>query len=422
MPPMRNLALLLTLPLLAGCLETPPATGGAGLSRDLRWPVGTADTMFQTPMLVGSFSAMDRILPARRIAAPPAAQPLRPAATPLPELRWTAAGRDWTIERYLEDTMTTGLLLLKRDGTILLERYARGREPADRFASWSMAKTVTAMLTGLALARGEIRSLDEPAVTYVPALAGSPYAEVPIGDLLTMSSGVAWDETYSGWGSDPGRLSAASYARRNPGGAASVAHVTRRRHPTGTAFNYNSADTQVLGLVLAAAVRQSLAQQVEERLWRPMGAEADASWQIDSTAQEAAFCCLNATLRDFGRLGLLLANGGRALDGRQVLPPGWAERMMTPPAPHLEPGRLGGNRPGGYGYQTWTSADGRSASFVGVHGQRIDVNRPSGVVLVRTAADPSAAPEPGQLALINAAHRAIMEAAGAQFGAVAAAR
>ena len=147
-------------------------------------------------------------------------------------------------------------------------------------ASYSMAKTIVGMLVGIAISEGRIRSIDDRADAYVPALAGTPYGETPIRHLLTMSSGIRFSETYGG-SDDVAVLARLSMGRGSEGGAATVAPFRIREHAPGERFNYSSADTQVLGLVLRAATGVPLADYLSEKIWRPMGAEADASWTID---------------------------------------------------------------------------------------------------------------------------------------------
>ncbi|WP_270935184.1 serine hydrolase domain-containing protein [Falsiroseomonas oryzae] len=384
---------------LAGCVpETPPATSvaTAGQPREVTFPVGTRADWSQSRFLIGSHSAMDTLYPTRTIAPPRTPLPLRPASGPPLEVRFNTGLQGWTLDSFVERTPTTGLLVLRRDGTILAERYPRARRPDDRLASWSMAKTVVAMMVGQAVQDGRIRSLDDAVATYVPALAESAYGPLPIRHLLSMSSGVAFDETYTR-NSDITRLSGSTFGQ-TPGGAAAVAWLTRMAAAPGVRFNYSSADSHVLGLVLTAATGKPLADLLAERIWQPMGAEFPASWQIDNAGHETAWCCINAALRDYGRLGLLLANGGRALDGRQVVPEAWVRAMVTPSAGTGAPD-------GGYGYQTWIGSGGDLALFRGVRGQWLAVHLPSGTVVVRTAARPHEAAGPDNeatLAMIRA--------------------
>lgn len=152
----------------------------------------------------------------------------------------------------------------------------------------------------------------------------------------------------------------------------------------GERFQYSSAETQVLGLVLRAATGRPLAQYLSEKIWQPMGAEADASWIIDKGGYEVAYIGVNATLRDYGRLGMLLANDG-VRDGRQIIPAGWVRAATTPPAKQFEPGQT--NSILGYGYQTWiVPSPNRQFMLRGLRGQGVFVDSKSKLVMVHTAA------------------------------------
>ena len=135
--------------------------------------------------------------------------------------------------------------------------------------------------------------------------------------------------------------------------------------------------------MLAKATGQPVATYLSEKIWQPMGAEANATWLVDKGGYEATYCCLNATLRDFARFGMLLANSG-ALDGKQIIPAGWVKAATRPSAKHLEVGTATPNN--GYGYQTWIThrAEPRFAAL-GVHGQAIYVDTARKLVVVHTA-------------------------------------
>jgi CubicO group peptidase (beta-lactamase class C family) len=157
----------------------------------------------------------------------------------------------------------------------------------------------------------------------------------------------------------------------------------RDRAP-GEKFSYSSAETQVLGLVLRMATGQPLAEYLSEKIWRPMGAEADASWNIDKGGNEVAYIGVNATLRDYARLGMLLANDGTQ-DGRPIIPPGWVRQATTPPGEPFEPGQTRSFF--GYGYQTWIlPGEGRQFALRGLRGQVVFVDPKSKLVMVHTAA------------------------------------
>lgn len=371
--------------LLTGCAADPAAIAGPPVAvdpanRESAYPVGNRDNFTQPQFILGSLSAMDSIFPARPLAGATTPRRLSEAGLPPRAIRFDHGGQSWTLERFLTETPTTGLLVLRRDGTVLLERLPRGRRPEDRFMSWSMSKTMVAMLAGIAIAEGRL-NLDDTVARHVPALAGSAYAEVPVRHLLTMSSGARFDETYGGPGSDVTRLWNATARHEGPGGAATVAWISGRTGPAGQRFSYSSADTQVLGLVVAAAMGRDLLDLTTDRLWRPMGAEAEARWLVDASGFPLAYGGVNARLRDYGRLGLLMVNEGRGPEG-QVIPAAWVRSMLTPTA-YAENAQATG---GGYGQQIWLSSDGALGMFRGIRGQWIAVHPTSGIVVVRTAA------------------------------------
>lgn len=334
--------------------------------------------------LVGLFSHFDEVYPARRVArAGPVHQLARAAAAPAISYAMPD-GSHWGVDDFLANNRTMGLLILQGD-CILVERYQYDRTPQQRFHSQSMAKSVIAMLVGIALQDGKIHSIDDIALDYVPALADSPYGKTSLRHLLTMSSGVKYNETYQP-GDDNEILTARTYKQQSAGGVDVLAPFAARERevPAGTRFYYASSETVTLALALRAAVGVPLAGYLSEMVWKPMGAEADASWLIDAAGFEVGFVGLNATLRDYGRLGLLLANEGAA-QGRQIVPAAWVRAMTSPDAPHL---RYGAALPvGGYGYQTWL-IDPSEPYFAlfGIRGQGILVDPLTKVVAVFVAA------------------------------------
>jgi CubicO group peptidase (beta-lactamase class C family) len=247
-----------------------------------------------------------------------------------------------------------------------------------------MAKTVTAMLVGIAIAEGHIRSVDDLAATHVPELAGSEYGRTSLRHLLQMSSGVRFLEDYSG-SDDSSRLARETFMQLGAGGPSSVTRYNERAAAPGTKFYYASAETEVLGLVLRGATKRAPAEYLQAKIWQPIGAEADAAWVIDKAGQEATYCCLNAVLRDYARLGLLLAHDGN-WRGQQIIPASWVVDATTVRAdqPHLRAGTA--TQFAGYGYQTWIHAgDRRIFSLRGVRGQLIFVYPQSRLAMVVTA-------------------------------------
>ena len=389
---MRVLVLVLVIVALAGCASSPrPGDGG---SPGPRFTAGGPDAeeygsregypvraIYRTKFFVGGLSHFDEVYEGRLVRR--AARPSRLARAPVePPLRYEHQDVTRTLDDYLARNPTTGLLIARGD-TILVERYQYARHDRHRFTSFSMAKTVTAMLVGIAIAEGRIRSVDDPAAAYVPALAGTEYGGTSLRHLLQMSSGVRFSESYSGQ-DDVARLFAETVTQVGEGGAAAVKPYNERLRRSGTRFAYASVETQVLGLVLRGAVGRPVADYLQEKIWEPMGAEADATWIIDGAGQEATYCCLNAVLRDYARLGLLLAHDGRVGD-RQVIPEAWL-RVATTVAPddwHLKP--YAATRYFGYGYQTWIfPGDRRMFALLGLHGQAIYVDPASRLVMVET--------------------------------------
>ncbi len=328
---------------------------------------------YADPTLIEGWSRMDEFSAARGVRKAAAPREFKRAA-PSPEL-------EKQLDEFLDANANSGLLVLKGDA-ILAERYQYGRTDGHRFASASVAKTVLAMLVGIAVHEKKISSLDEKAELYVPALKGHPYGETTIRQLLTMSSGIEFTETWTG--RDEGsKLVANTLRRQTEGGADTVLEFNKRAAPAGTKFHYKSADSQVLGLVLIAAVKQPLAEYLSEKIWQPMGAEANATWLLDKAGYETGYCCLNATLRDYARFGMLLARYGE-LDGKQIIPAAWVKAATTPEAPHLRVGTATKNN--GYGYQTWIThrTEPRFAAL-GFRGQAIFVDPATRLVVVHTA-------------------------------------
>lgn len=349
----------------------------AGYGAAQGYPAGDRGNWFRKEHLVGSHSAMEQLFPTRAVAAGP-----QPRVLPRRE-----AAVDWPfLQPYLDSHPLTGLLVL-RDGQVLLERYQYGRGPEHRFTSHSMAKTVVAMALGIAIAEGRIASLDDPVDRYEPALAESAWKGVALRQVLTMSSGVRFDETYDQPDADIARLSR-TWSRQQGSLLEALGTIRQRDAAPGERFKYVSAETQVLAQVLVRATGRPLAEYVGEKLWAPMGAEADAAWVLDASGQEAGYCCLSARLRDWARLGLLLLDGGQR-DGRSVIPKDWVEAATSVRLRdgHLQPRKA--TPYFGYGYQVWVFPDQLGFALLGVRGQSVFVHPRLRLVMVQTAVWPS---------------------------------
>jgi CubicO group peptidase (beta-lactamase class C family) len=333
---------------------------------------------------VGTFSSMEQVFWSREVAAGPTPYPLSRSEATF-SVQYPYNGQTLSLDDFLERQRVTGLLILKGD-QIVVERYQYDRQPEHRFASMSMAKTVTALLIGIALKEERISSLDDPAEKYAPDLKGTAYGPVPIRHLLRMSSGAKWsDRVVAGQATDIAQLTADTFYRRGRGGASALARVKDSVAPPGTVFNYASAETFALGLVLRGAIHGDIATYMAERLWKPLGAESAASWLTDWSGTEVAFCCINARLRDYGRLGLLMANDG-TWNGQEIVP---RQFMLEATDATRQPDYLKPRRASqffGYGYQTWLYPY-RTRTFQarGLFGQEIIVQPDSKIVVVITS-------------------------------------
>jgi len=372
--------------LALACAAATASPDEALLGRDAGYPAAPRLARIHEPgFIVGSFSAMDTLGPHCLLAPSDHPLPLRVAPSPA-TFHYRFDGRTLTLDDYLQRQRATAVLVLK-DGEIVAERYAYGRRPDMRMLSNSMAKTLVSLAVGLALEDGAIRSLDDPAERYVPGLKGSLYGQTTLVNLLRMASGARYVEDY---GEHDDRAAFNAAARRE-GVLAAARGVTERADPQGERFNYAGAQTEVLGLVVRAATRRSLCDFVDERLWQPLGAESAASYLLNPVDRvEQSQGGFNATLRDYARLGWMLANDGRAGDV-QVVPRDWLLAMTDAARqpPQFRPGAMDshGSRYFGYGYQVWLMPGGhRRFALLGIHGQALYVDPAAGLVMVHLAA------------------------------------
>lgn len=384
MTPARCFIAACCLALTAAAVAEPDA---AALGQAQSYPIGTRTGWYAKPYRVGSWSAMDKTgVDVRPVAHADAPQPL-PQVAAAPVLRYRYRNVGYTLDDYLERRNVTALLVLKH-GEIVAERYRYGRTADARFLSFSMAKSVTSLLIGVALERGLIASIDDRAAIYVKALEGSAYGAITVRQLLRMSSGVRFTERYDGQ-DDLARLSR-SIGGAGPRPVAVLGSFNERVAPPGEKFVYATAETEVLGRVLTAATGRSMAELTAEWLWKPIGAERDAFWRVASDGQEQAGGGFNASLRDWGRLGLLLARDGRVGD-LQVVPREYmldaTDAGRQPPA--FAPGTATPSL--GYGYQFWLlPGPGRSFAMQGIHGQAVFVQPSTGIVMVQLAVNDAA--------------------------------
>jgi len=361
---------------------------------------GNYESLFTEPPedRLRHFADMRSLYPTRVVRRGPEVRELPPG--PQLEVTYTAEGRRLGIDDFVRRYPVTGLLVIHR-GQVVCERHALGHTPRTRWISFSMAKSITSALLGAALHDGLIRSLDDPVVQTVPRLRGTAYEGVRIRDVLEMSTGVGWVETYLDPESDRRKLMALQMQER-PGLVLDYLAGLSRVAERGIVFNYNTAETFLLGAILAGAIGRPLSDYLSEKIWRPCGMESDAYWQLESAdGQEFAGSGISATLRDYGRFGLFVLADG-IVDGRRVLPEGWIARSTAVvPGSRLAPaGGLPGFEPLGYGYQWWTFphlAPRRVFGALGIFGQQLFVDVDANVVIVVHGTWPQPVHDPSRL-------------------------
>jgi CubicO group peptidase (beta-lactamase class C family) len=345
------------------------------------FPAGEEFLLLPPTAQAYAYRNVDRMFATRPIRRGSKLLELRRGMEISPRYRTDGEMRD--VDGYIERACVAGLLIIK-DEQIVMERYSLGLEESVRWSSMSTIKSLTSTLVGVALQQGAIASLDDAVSKYLPALRGSAYDAVTIRHLLTMSSGVRWNEDYTDRNSDVNRYSK-SLGDKVSGGVLALMRSLEAEHAPGSHFNYNSGDTYVLGSLVSAATGRRLADYMSEKIWSPLGMEFDAFYTLESEGgQEIGGSRAGIALRDFGRFGLFLLRGG-AIDGAAVLPPDWVESAARP-AFTLNPAD---NRYGatGYGYSWWIDPD-DSMVALGFAGQSLYINRQRKVVIVTLSCQP----------------------------------
>lgn len=361
--------------ILLGTLAAALVAGGAwlgSLDKETRGLLAALPTdrdvlMWQQDQRDAAFRAMDR-LPFLAEAST-----IAPSATPRP----LPAGKPLTIpgiDQYMAQQRAAGLVIVQ-DGKVRFERYGLGFDAKGRWTSFSVAKSFTSTLVGAAIQDGKIKSLEDKVSVYVPGLRGSAYDDVTVRQLLTMSSGVRWNEDYEDPKSDVAMF---NNAEPEPGMDATVSYMRKlpRAHPPGEVWHYNTGETNLVGVLVSSATGKPLAQYLQEKIWQPAGMEAPATWLLGRTGHEIAGCCIQAATRDYARFGLFVLAGGKA-GSKQIVPEGWFAQATVKQKDIGEPGK-------GYGYQWWTYDDG-SVAAQGIFGQGIFIDPKRRLVIASNA-------------------------------------
>jgi CubicO group peptidase (beta-lactamase class C family) len=351
------------------------------LGKAAGYPLGSrANWYYDESVRVGSFSNLDKILPHYTLKK--SATPLSlPPSAGQSKIEYRFDKQSFSLDDFLAHQRVTGFLLIK-DGEILAERYQYDRDAGNRFLSHSMAKSIVSLAIGMALTENKIASLDDAVAKYVPDLSGNPYGETTIRNLLRMASGVPFNEVYDGK-DDLAKFNRIRFTRDS---IAALREFETREVEQGTRFHYASNQTVVLTVLLHAVTGTTLSEYLTPRLWQPMGAEADATWVRTKDGTETGSGNFNAILRDYGRLGILLANDGAA-DGRQIVS---KDYLLEATDWHRQPEAFTPTKATpyfGYGYQFWLfPGERRRFALLGVYGQSIFVDPELKLVMVITAA------------------------------------
>ena len=292
-------------------------------------------------------------------------------------------GQTLDINQYLKDTRTEGLLIILRD-TIVFEQYWEDLEQDESHISWSMSKSLMSILIGVYYEKG-LFELTDPVTKYLPQFKGTGYDGVTIKNLLQMSSGVAFNEDYGDFNSDINKFGRAFAIGSS---LEEFAKSLKNEKPQGTYNHYVSIDTQVLGILLRKVTGRSITDLCQEHVWEVIGMEHDASWIVDNTGMEMVLGGLNATLRDFAKIGLLFKHKG-ALNGKRVVSEQWVHNSITPDAPHLMPGdNPASTRKNGYGYQWWIPNVNHDAfAMGGIYNQYVYVDPVRDIIIAKLSAN-----------------------------------
>ncbi len=326
---------------------------------------------------VNTFRNIDRLFPTRTVSRGETVSVLPVSDQPLQEFSYSVDDQTYDLYDVLAMNRVSGMVII-RDGEILFEKYLLGNDEHTRWMSMSVVKSMTATLIGAAIQDGFIESIDDPIVNYLPRFQGSAYDGVTVRNLLQMSSGVAWNETYTDPTSDRRRMLEAQIGRQ-PGAVLDLMASLPRAAEPGTVWNYSTGETQLAGALVQAATGKPVAEYLSEKIWSKMGMEADANWWLQSPdGLEVGGSGLSATLRDYARFGLFLLNDG-VIEGERVLPDGWVEAASTP--------KIVGGETVPYGYMLWP-LHGRSYAAEGIFGQYVFVDPDKNLVVTMWSAQP----------------------------------
>lgn len=281
----------------------------------------------------------------------------------------TVNEKTYPFEKYVKDNKTVAFLIIQND-TIQYENYWKKYDEAAIVPSFSIAKSITSVLVGIAIDEGLIKSVNEPITNYIPELKENGFEIVTIEHLLQMTSGVKFNESYYNPFGDAATFYYGTNLRKE-------IYKMQLENKPGEKFKYSSGNTQLLGLVLERALKdKSITDYLQEKIWEPLGMEFDASWSLDrkKNGLEKTFCCINATARDFAKIGRLYLNKGK-WNNKQIVSEDWvtqSTKIDTTNGSSWE-----------YQYQWWLPTKTGDFMAEGILGQFIYVHPEKNLIIVR---------------------------------------
>ncbi len=297
-------------------------------------------------------------------------------------VNYTFDHNTYTLDQYYKRNAVLGFLVLKNNH-IIVERYFQGANENSRFISNSVGKSITAELFGIALENTKGASVNDLVTKYLPELKDSGYKNVTLKQVLQMATGVDATEN----GSDPhSTISQLSEAVTFGNVPFSTILKSLKRNPKvkpGTEFDYESANTQVLGMIIEKMTGMSFSDYLQKMIWSKIGAQSDAFiYRSTKQPEEPTFGCINVTLRDYGRFGLMMMNNG-VIGNTRVISASWVKESTTPHLPQPTDHEFG------YGYQWWIPQNTDGAyEAMGVYGQILYVNPKKHIVIIESEAWP----------------------------------
>jgi hypothetical protein len=339
--------------------------------------------LFDEDKIAYNFININKIFPITSITKSSSPHIFNKQEFVLPEF-YELDGKTYNLAESLDYFKSDGLIVL-HNGDLLYENYWQGNSKDQPHISWSMAKSFLSALIGIAYYDGLIENLNDPITKYLKDFIGTGYENVPIKDILQMSSGVVFNEDYGDPNSDINK-----FARAVAEGASmrDFAKTLKNGKVPGTFNHYVSIDTQMLGMLLEEVTGKPLAETLQEKIWTKIGMENNAYYMVDDTGMEWALGGLNATLRDYAKFGLLYLNRGN-WKGQQIVPQDWVDASHVANEPHLQPGNNSlSSSDWGYGYQWWIPGFPNTDYLAaGIYNQYIYIDPITNVVIAKTSSN-----------------------------------